>query len=136
EIGSLSAIRAHRPGQEIPRRMNDVLIDRAILDDLFEHIGADAARSVIDLFLSETRVYVQRISTASTDPAARDTARKAAHSLKSSAGQIGARALASSAERVERAAETGRDISELISPLQKCADETAAMLSQRLSGRG
>ena len=116
--------------------MNDVLIDRAVLDDLFEHIGPEAARSVIDLFLGETRDYVARISGISTDPAARDTARKAAHSLKSSAGQIGTSALASIAERIERAAETGKDLSELISPLQKCADETAAMLSQLLSGRG
>jgi HPt (histidine-containing phosphotransfer) domain-containing protein len=116
--------------------MNDVLIDRAILDDLFEHIGADAAGSVIELFLGEARDYVERISTASTDPTARDTARKAAHSLKSSAGQIGASALATAAERIERAAETEKDLSELISPLRKCADGTAAMLSQLLSGRG
>src|SRR5260221_7116689 len=111
------------------------LLDRAVLDDLFDYIGADAAQSIIGMFLGESRDFAARISAAPSDAAGRKIARRAAHSLKSSAGQLGAVALAAAAERVERAAEQGQsDFSELAEALQKCASETEVALTDLLHG--
>jgi len=112
------------------------LLDRAVLDDLFDYIGADAAQSIIGMFLGESRDFAARISAAAPDAAGRDIARRAAHSLKSSAGQLGAVALAAAAERVERAAEQGQsDFSELAEALQKCVSETEVGLTELLNGQ-
>jgi HPt (histidine-containing phosphotransfer) domain-containing protein len=111
------------------------LLDRAVLDELFEYIGADAAQSIIEMFLGESRDFVARISAATPDAAGRDMARRAAHSLKSSAGQLGAVALAAAAERVEHTVEQGKsDLSELAEALRKCASETEVALTDLLHG--
>jgi HPt (histidine-containing phosphotransfer) domain-containing protein len=59
--------------------------------------------------------------------------RRAAHSLKSSAGQLGAAALAEIALAVEFAAETGSpDLSHHVAVLADCAARTEAALAVRL----
>lgn len=114
------------------------LIDRAVLDDLFEAISADGARSVLDLFVEESRVYLAAIA-AGTAPAAgpapRDEARRAAHALKSGAGQIGAAAMAAAAANVERAVEAGEgsDFAEAVTALRRCAAQTTAALEPYLT---
>jgi HPt (histidine-containing phosphotransfer) domain-containing protein len=114
---------------------NPTLLDRAVLNELFDYIGADAAQSVIEMFLGESRDFTVRICAAPADAAGREIARRAAHSLKSSAGQLGALALAAAAERVERAAAQGEsDISKLAEALQKCASETEIALTDLLHG--
>ena len=108
------------------------LIDRAVIDDLAGAIGADGARSVIELFVAETQGYLAAITAAAAanaDPAKRDQARRAAHSLKSGAGQVGAAALAVAAAEIERAASTGAPLTELSVVLQRCAGETEAALT-------
>ena len=108
------------------------LIDRVIIDDLVEAIGADGARSVIDLFVAEAQGYLATIAAAAApgaDPATRDQARRAAHSLKSGAGQIGAAAVAAAATDVERAATSGAALTQPVAALQQCAAETAAALA-------
>jgi len=106
------------------------LLDGAVLDDLVEHIGADAVRSVIDLFIGECRELAETI--APGDP---EAARRAAHSLKSSAGQLGAAALAAAALDVEAAAETGSpSLPLLIAGLLDCAQRTESVLARRLAG--
>jgi HPt (histidine-containing phosphotransfer) domain-containing protein len=108
------------------------LIDRAVIDDLSNSIGADGARSVIELFVAESRNYLATIAAAAApggDAAACERARRAAHSLKSGAGQIGAAAVAAAAAEVERAATAGADLGQAVATLQQCAGETAAALA-------
>jgi HPt (histidine-containing phosphotransfer) domain-containing protein len=105
-----------------------LLLDDAVLDDLVEHIGADAARSVIDLFIGECRELAGTI--AAGDP---EAARRAAHSLKSSAGQLGAAALAAAALDVEIAAETGSpSLPQLAAGLLACSRRTESVLARWL----
>ena len=113
------------------------LIDRRVIDDLVEAIGAEGARSVIELFISEAQSYLATIAAAAvpdSDPTTRDQARRAAHSLKSGAGQVGAAAVAAAAAEVERAAASGAALTEAVAALQKSATETAVALA-RLSGQ-
>lgn len=115
------------------------LIDRAVLADLIEAIGREGTRSVIELFLEESRLYLATIADALADDAgaaSRDRARRAAHSLKSGAGQIGAAAMGAAAEAVERAIEGGADaagLSRRIAALRERAAETATALAQVLT---
>ena len=108
------------------------LIDRAVIDDLVEAIGADGARSVIELFVAEAQGYLATIAAAAAnaDPVKRDQARRAAHSLKSGAGQVGAAAAAAAAAEVERAASAGADLTEAVAALRRCAAKTAAALAR------
>jgi HPt (histidine-containing phosphotransfer) domain-containing protein len=113
------------------------LIDRAVLDELFEAIGIDGGRSVIEVFIRESRGYVAAIAEGAApaaDAAQRDRARQAAHSLKSGAGQIGAAALSAAARKVEGAVEAGEtDLGQLTAVLEEYAAETFAALAQLLA---
>ncbi len=112
------------------------LLDRAVMDDLFQYLGADGARSVLQLLVSESRAYLATIAAAVAergDAALRDKARRAAHSLKSGAGQIGAPALSAAAAAVERAAaDPAADLPQAAAALQHCAAETEAALTPYL----
>jgi len=113
------------------------LLDRAVLDDLFESIGLAGTRSVLELFIDESRGYLATIAEAAAlpaDAARRDRARRAAHSLKSGAGQIGAAAMAVAAAAVERAAAAAApDLPQAAAALDQCAVETRAALEQFLA---
>jgi HPt (histidine-containing phosphotransfer) domain-containing protein len=105
------------------------VLDTAVLDDLIEHIGADAVRSIVEIFFGECRELTATIAGAAAPPAAG----RAAHSLKSSAGQLGAAALAEAALAVETAAENGApELSRLAAALVDCAARTEAALTARL----
>jgi HPt (histidine-containing phosphotransfer) domain-containing protein len=108
--------------------MSDLpLLDAAVLDDLVAHIGADAVRAIIGLFLGECREL-----TAAMAAGEAEAARRAAHSLKSSAGQLGAAALADAALAVERAAAAGAaELPRLVAALSECAAATEAALGAR-----
>jgi HPt (histidine-containing phosphotransfer) domain-containing protein len=109
--------------------MSDIL-DRVVFDDLIEHIGADATQAIVDLFIGECRELVAAIG---APGATHDMARRAAHSLKSSAGQLGAAALAEAALAVEAAGETGAaDLHARIRILTDCAAHTEAVLAAML----
>lgn len=106
------------------------VLDAQVLDDLIEHIGADAARAVIRLFLDECRDLTGTIAAAGPE-----AVRRAAHSLKSSAAQLGASALAAAALTVEAAAESASpELSGLVAALVACAEQTEAALTARLAG--
>jgi HPt (histidine-containing phosphotransfer) domain-containing protein len=106
------------------------VLDAAVLDDLIEHIGAEGARAVIELFIGECTELTSAIGAADAN---RDTVRRAAHSLKSSAGQLGASALAEAALAVEAAADTSAaDLPQRIATLTECAVATQAALTERL----
>jgi HPt (histidine-containing phosphotransfer) domain-containing protein len=106
--------------------MSDIL-DRVVFDDLIEHIGAEAGQAIVELFIGECRELVAAIG---APGATHDVARRAAHSLKSSAGQLGAAALAEAALAVEAAGETGAaDLPARIRTLTDCAAHTEAALA-------
>jgi HPt (histidine-containing phosphotransfer) domain-containing protein len=108
------------------------LVDRAIIDDLFEQIGTDAVRSILALFVGEANTYRATIAEAAaqaSDAASRERARRAAHSLKSGAGQIGATSLYTAAAAVEQAAAEGaRELARAAEALERCAAETMEAL--------
>jgi HPt (histidine-containing phosphotransfer) domain-containing protein len=107
------------------------VLDTAVLDDLIEHIGADAVRSIVEIFFGECRELAAKMS-ASANPR---EAGRAAHSLKSSAGQLGAAALAEAALAVETAAENNSPaLRGCIAALVDCAAVTEPALVARLTG--
>jgi HPt (histidine-containing phosphotransfer) domain-containing protein len=107
------------------------LLDAAVLDDLAEHIGADAVRSIIEIFIGECRELAAIIGDAAATP---EAAGRSAHSLKSSAGQLGATALAAVALEVETAAEIyAVTLPQLVAELLDCAARTRAALATRLA---
>jgi len=106
------------------------VLDAAVLDDLTEHIGAEAVRAIVEMFVGECRELTAIIAAAS--PAA---AGRAAHSLKSSAGQLGAVSLSAAALDVETAADTGSDdLPARVAVLADCAARTERALAARLAG--
>jgi HPt (histidine-containing phosphotransfer) domain-containing protein len=101
------------------------VLDTAVLDDLIEHIGAEAVRAIVEIFIGECGELTAAMRV-SEDP---HDARRAAHSLKSSAGQLGAAALAEAALAVETAAETGSSaLPDRIAALIDCAAVTEPAL--------
>jgi len=108
------------------------LIDAAILDDMIEHIGSAALRPVIDLFLDETRRLSAAIVDGANSPTGREAARRAAHSLKSSSGQLGAAALSEAVAEIERAAEAGEPLGERAAAVARLATATIAAFTERL----
>jgi HPt (histidine-containing phosphotransfer) domain-containing protein len=112
--------------------MSAPLIDAAVLDDLVEHLGRRALQPVIDLFLDESRQYAAAIVAAAGLPDGHDAVRRAAHSLKSSAGQLGAAALAEEAAGIEQAAGDGAPLAGRAASLSRCAAATAAAFTARL----
>jgi HPt (histidine-containing phosphotransfer) domain-containing protein len=105
-------------------------LDAETFDMLIDAIGEDGARGVIELFLGECR----ELTTAITAPGADAVAiGRAAHSLKSSAGQLGALALSEAALAVETAAAAASpELPQLIVELGKCATATREALAARL----
>jgi len=105
------------------------ILDAAVLDDLIDHIGEDAVRGIVELFVAECRDLAGAIAAAATPQAAG----RAAHSLKSSAGQLGASALAEAARAIETAAETGSPrLPVLVAVLIDCAARSQTALAARL----
>jgi HPt (histidine-containing phosphotransfer) domain-containing protein len=106
------------------------ILDVETLDVLIDAIGEDGARGVIELFLGECRDLTAAITAPGADPTAIG---RAAHSLKSSAGQLGALALSEAALAVETAAHAGSpDLPRLVAALSECAGETREALAARL----
>jgi len=109
--------------------MSEVL-EAEVLDMLIEAIGDDAARGVIALFLDECRELTAAMAARGADPG---VIGRAAHSLKSSSGQLGAVALSEAALAVETAASTGApDLPQLIAALGEYAADTRKALAEKL----
>ncbi|HWB52221.1 MAG TPA: Hpt domain-containing protein [Stellaceae bacterium] len=106
------------------------LLDPDVLEMLVEVIGDDAARGVIALFLEECTDLTATIAAPGADHVAIG---RAAHSLKSSAGQLGAVALSEAALAVETAAgAAATELPALIAALGQCAAETRQALAAKL----
>jgi HPt (histidine-containing phosphotransfer) domain-containing protein len=109
--------------------MSEVL-DAAVLGDLIDHIGVEAVQAVIELFVRECRDLTAAMVASGADRAA---VGRAAHSLKSSAGQLGASALSEAALAVEVAAGAASPtLPELVAALARCAALTQEALAARL----
>ncbi|MBD9370208.1 response regulator [Xanthomonas sp. XNM01] len=78
------------------------VLDPGMLDELRE-IAGDEAASIVRLFLEDAPRLVRQLEQASATPDL-DAMREAAHSLKSSAANVGALALSAAAKRIELAA--------------------------------
>jgi HPt (histidine-containing phosphotransfer) domain-containing protein len=108
------------------------LIDDAVLDDMLSHIGRESLRPVIELFIGESRRLAETIVASAGAEGGRDAVRRAAHSLKSSAGQLGAASLSALAAEIEQAAAgEGASLGEQAAALLRCLDASAAALGER-----
>ncbi len=106
------------------------VLDAEVLDILIEAIGEEAARGGIELFIGECRELTATMAVLGATPVAIG---RAAHSLKSSAGQLGAMALSDAALAVETAAGAAApSLPQLIAVLGACAAQTQAALAERL----
>jgi HPt (histidine-containing phosphotransfer) domain-containing protein len=116
--------------------MNEPLLDRATYDELVESIGDDGARTVVELFVGESSTYLGTIAKAVAQPddaTMRDQARRAAHSFKSGAGQVGAAAVAAAAAAVEATAPAGGDaFLQSAARLEQCTADTVRLFAPLL----
>ncbi|WP_238333491.1 hybrid sensor histidine kinase/response regulator [Luteimonas marina] len=87
---------------EPPKRPLALVLDTDILDDLQAMLGEEVDR-LIDVFLDDTPRLIKALENAAAGPDY-DALRDAAHSLKSSAANLGAMSLSAAAKRVELAA--------------------------------
>jgi HPt (histidine-containing phosphotransfer) domain-containing protein len=107
------------------------VLDTEALDMLVEAVGADAMRDIIELFLGECRELTAAIAAPGANCVAIG---RAAHSLKSSAGQLGATALSEAALAVEIAAsKSAPELPQLIAALSRHAAETLKVLSAQVA---
>jgi len=108
------------------------LIDSETLDRLEKDVGPQVVGRIIDLFLERGSDLLQALRSAveSDDlPAAAE----ALHSIKSSAGMLGARELSEVAERAERLARRGKsaDVAALMESFETTCAETTTLLCDR-----
>jgi HPt (histidine-containing phosphotransfer) domain-containing protein len=104
-------------------------IDSAALGRLVELTGdRDFVRSLVADFPAEARALVATV--AASTPESLPDARRAAHTLKSAATNLGATALSALAARAEKAASAGdaQAVLQLVSPLEAELDRAVAQL--------
>ncbi|UKE49109.1 hybrid sensor histidine kinase/response regulator [Xanthomonas cerealis] len=93
------AVAAVEPAPMLPPTPLPVL-DIAVLDDLRELAGNATTAQIVEVFLGDAPQLIQRMEQATAIPQL-DPLRDAAHTLKSSAANVGALALAAAAARIE-----------------------------------
>ncbi|MBB4127673.1 signal transduction histidine kinase/CheY-like chemotaxis protein/HPt (histidine-containing phosphotransfer) domain-containing protein [Xanthomonas translucens] len=76
------------------------VLEIAVLDELRELAGSATTAQIVDLFLDDAPQLIQRLEQAAAIPQP-DPLRDAAHTLKSSAANVGALALSAAAARIE-----------------------------------
>ncbi|MDV0439681.1 hybrid sensor histidine kinase/response regulator [Xanthomonas sacchari] len=82
------------------------VLDIAVLDELRDVIGAASVTQIVELFLADAPLLIQRLEQAAAT-AQSDALREAAHTLKSSAANLGALALSAAALRIESGVRSG-----------------------------
>ncbi|CTP90491.1 two-component system sensor-response regulator hybrid protein [Xanthomonas translucens pv. phlei] len=93
------AVGAVEPAPALPPTPLPVL-DIAVLDELREVAGDATSAQIVELFLGDAPQLIQRMEQACAIPQL-DPLRDAAHTLKSSAANVGALALSAAAARIE-----------------------------------
>lgn len=112
--------------------MNDLpLIDSAQMDRLHEWGGKELQTKMADLFLTHAKERMDQIreGLSTSQP---ETAETGAHTLKSSAGNVGAQRVQRLAQEAETLAEEGNleGIQSLLPNLEKAFDEACVALKQ------
>ncbi|MBB5886599.1 MULTISPECIES: hybrid sensor histidine kinase/response regulator [unclassified Xanthomonas] len=100
----LAATEADDP--EPPSAVPAPVLEIAVLDELREVIGSASVAQIVELFLADAPLLIQRLEE-SAATAQSDALREAAHTLKSSAANLGALALSAAALRIESGVRTG-----------------------------
>jgi HPt (histidine-containing phosphotransfer) domain-containing protein len=107
-----------------------MILDTRILVDMAAHTGMDAAKELIDFFISEGRMMVDGLI-ATIAAGDLEASRRAAHSLKSSAGQFGALELQDAARLIEiDIVSSPAVVPALALTLRRAADEAFIALQQ------
>lgn len=108
------------------------ILDWAKLDQLSEWGGAELKEKMIDLFFENAPVRLNSIREG-LDVGDSELAERAAHSLKSSSGNLGAQTLQALAGRVESMIETGdaNGAEALLPQLEESLSQTIRMLRTR-----
>lgn len=109
--------------------MDDTIIDQAALSRLGEWGGADLTRQMVRLFLEAAPQRIDQIRTCEgEDPG--DLPERGAHSLKSSAANVGAQEVRVLAERIEELAADGdiESVRELTPQIQAAFDRARGEL--------
>ncbi|MEL4893028.1 ATP-binding protein [Xanthomonas protegens] len=91
---------------EPPSAVPAPVLEIAVLDELREVIGSASVAQIVELFLADAPLLIQRLEQAAAT-AQSDALREAAHTLKSSAANLGALALSAAALRIESGVRTG-----------------------------
>ncbi|WP_394686615.1 ATP-binding protein [uncultured Xanthomonas sp.] len=91
---------------EPPSAVPAPVLEIAVLDELREVIGSVSVAQIVELFLADAPLLIQRLEQAAAT-AQSDVLREAAHTLKSSAANLGALALSAAALRIESGVRTG-----------------------------
>ncbi|XQA77926.1 ATP-binding protein [Xanthomonas sacchari] len=91
---------------ELPSAVPAPVLEIAVLDELREVIGSASVAQIVELFLADAPLLIQRLEQAAAT-AQSDALREAAHTLKSSAANLGALALSAAALRIESGVRTG-----------------------------
>ncbi|MBD7923649.1 response regulator [Xanthomonas sp. Sa3BUA13] len=107
------------------------VLDIAVLDELRELAGSATTAQIVDLFLDDAPQLIQRLEQAAAIPQL-DPLRDAAHTLKSSAANVGALALSAAAARIE----TGVRAHQLERPAVAVALVIAEFARARLALKG
>ncbi len=107
------------------------VLDIAVLDELRELAGSITTAQIVELFLDDAPQLIQRLEQAAAIPQL-DPLRDAAHTLKSSAANVGALALSAAAARIE----TGVRAHQLERPAVAVALVIAEFARARLALKG
>ncbi|WP_425480298.1 ATP-binding protein [Xanthomonas theicola] len=94
------ALPAPAAGVADPLPMPPPVLDIAVLDELREITGGATTAQIVELFLSDAPQLIQRLEQAAAVPQLKPL-REVAHTLKSSAANVGALALSAAALRIE-----------------------------------
>lgn len=115
-------------GEESEAPEDTTVCDRSCLNNFVAEMGQDAAREMIDRFIHNTETKIAALSEIAKDTASLE---REAHSLKSSAGIFGFRALSAKAAEVERNARRigGRDIGPALKELSRTFEETRRLIA-------
>ncbi|MFQ3623333.1 MAG: ATP-binding protein [Acetobacteraceae bacterium] len=108
-------------------RLEEVLIDRATVEDLRAAVEPGRLPHLLDLFAEETEARTARLAEA-REAGDLEALAQVAHALKSSAGAFGAAALSRAAAALEEAAAAGRD-----EPAGRLAAEVIALAGRSLA---
>ena len=91
--------------------VNDPLIDDAAIDRLRDWGGAKLVRQMVRLYLENVEVRLEQIETGLAEPDGIGQAEQGAHSLKSSAANVGALRVRELAAELEASAKGGDEAS-------------------------